>query len=675
MTNTVDKLKQLLFAPESEAIDALTQRIDAVFDRAGTTARFQSSVATVLDGALRDAEVARHEDMAAAIAPLVVRTVKTEIVNSRDELVEVLYPQLGKMLRAFVAAEIKRVTDTANRRLEQNPIMLRINALATGRSVRELALSESQRLTVETVFLIRRATGELIASWPQGGAGSNHDHVMGGVLTAINEFTSEAFGAERSALRQIDLSGSQVYLRVSPTYLLAAKCAGSAPVGVETVFDAEFFDLLERRQATLATVGTSGSSAPDGAALMGDLAQRLEDRLGALQPGVETIKGGIKPLWLLAFLIGLPLMGWLGWNAYVDYRIGQVQRVAREVVAANPEMRGYPAEFRVGQRGRALAISGLAPTAAVKASVIAQLSAVLPDVAIQNELSAVPAGGIDTEPLLAKIKADQAIFEAEVVAKAAARLDQRARRALLAAADSLRGVAGDPGTRAATGQLIADAEAVATALNGPLVPADRAPLTVRAAKIADRLSALAPRTSGIEASLSGPRDEGDALLDAAERSAAAAQAYAALTALEARFKAIPPVVVAPAVVQAATPREQLELFARSHAVFFGDGTAFRDAGATQTTLDELAVLMARTADVLRLVGYTDEAGLPAKNTALARSRADAVAAALGARGVAPSRLIVLGRTAPDTTISPVTGTTSSNRRVEFELGFVGEGQP
>ncbi|MFX5634210.1 hypothetical protein ABTE18_20305, partial [Acinetobacter baumannii] len=82
-----------------------------------------------------------------------------------------------------------------------------------GRSAAEVAIAESQRLKVDDVFLIRRATGELIARFPEGASGSNHDHVLGGVLTAINEFTSEAFKGAGSALRQIDLGDSRVYLR------------------------------------------------------------------------------------------------------------------------------------------------------------------------------------------------------------------------------------------------------------------------------------------------------------------------------------------------------------------------------------------------------------------------------------------------------------------------------
>ena len=343
MSESVAKLKELLFAPESEAIATLSQRIDAVFDRAGTNDRFQSSVAQVLDGALRDAEVAHHDEMATAIAPLIVKTVKTEIHNSTDDLVEALYPATGRMVKAYVASAIKDMTDEINRKLEANPVMLRLNALTSGRSAGELALADSQRLKVEDVFLIRRATGELVARWPQGDPHSNLDHVMGGVLTAINEFTSEAFKTEGSSLRQIDLGDSCVYQRDSPAFLLAAKCSGSAPMAAEQAFDEEFLALIDRHHAALDSALAAPGAGPEQTdPLLQDLSTRLEARLGELQPGNGTLRRGVRPLTLLATLVGLPLAGWLAWSVYIDYRVGHVESVARSIVDAIPKCRAIP---------------------------------------------------------------------------------------------------------------------------------------------------------------------------------------------------------------------------------------------------------------------------------------------------------------------------------------------
>ena len=155
----VSRLKELLFDSESQALADLSRRIDrlteintderralresidGLFDRVGTPERMEYSVATILDGAIRRAEVDRHKELADAFSPLVVRTVRTEIRNSRDELVEALYPMTGRMVKAYVASAMKDLMQEVNRRIEQNPFMLRMASIVTGRSPAELALA------------------------------------------------------------------------------------------------------------------------------------------------------------------------------------------------------------------------------------------------------------------------------------------------------------------------------------------------------------------------------------------------------------------------------------------------------------------------------------------------------------------------------------------------------
>ncbi len=701
MSQSVDKLKELLFQPESEAIAELSKRIEVVFDRAGTVERFRSSVATVLDGALRDAEVARHEEVASAIAPLIVKTVKTEIHNSTDDLVEALYPATGRMVKAYVASAIKDLTNDINRKLGANPVMLRINALLTGRSVGELVLAESQQLRVADVFLIRRATGELVARWPEGTPGSNSDHVLGGVLTAINEFTSEAFKAEGSALRQIDLSDARVYLRVSPGFLLAAKCSGVAPVAAEQVFDEEFLALIGRHHAALDAESQTGAAPAQSVPLLRDLSSRLEARITELQPGNDRLNPGVKPLTVLATLIGVPLLAWLAWSIYIDYRIGHVEAVARRVVDASAPMSGYPTEVKVTERGRALTLAGLAPDTAVKTKLIADLRTVLPDVEVRDQLSAVPTASADVRPLLAELKSDQRTFEADQKTAAAAQSYFRAFRLVDETATLLKLPAGHGGApeRAAIARLASLADAIQQSLKPDTkpVPNESDPvdqlraLTREINKLA--LSGLEPEAAAAmqAASAEQPVMEGhEQLVEAAGRAANAANALVGLSAVKHRLEAdsaeraaalqkrdgelkqlrdqlaaLPP----PA---APGPREALQQFAGSHAIFFGEGTGYRDEKAAERTIAGLAELIIRGDALVRVVGYTDEAGTPVQNATLGKARAEIVAAALRSRGVQPGRLVTISRA---TAVSPVVGSGSANRRVEFEVGFIGESAP
>jgi len=227
--------------------------------------------------------------------------------------------------------------------------MVRLTAWTSGQSAAELALAEAQQLRVEDVFLIRRATGELLARWPDANGPGNSDNVLGGVLTAINDFTAEAFKSEGSSLREIDLGDSRVYLRVSPSYLLAARCKGSESAAAEKILDEEFLGLVERCRADLDAAAASparpsGQSGRRLQPMLSDLSSRLSTRFAGIAPVRATARKGMRPLTFLAALIGIPLALWLSWAAYTRWIETSVVATARGIVDATESMGGYPAE-------------------------------------------------------------------------------------------------------------------------------------------------------------------------------------------------------------------------------------------------------------------------------------------------------------------------------------------
>jgi outer membrane protein OmpA-like peptidoglycan-associated protein len=122
---------------------------------------------------------------------------------------------------------------------------------------------------------------------------------------------------------------------------------------------------------------------------------------------------------------------------------------------------------------------------------------------------------------------------------------------------------------------------------------------------------------------------------------------------------------------APAPLMLLVEYIRTNAVFFGNGTDLLDEARAASTIDGLVTRLRATDAMLRVVGYTDERGQNQANQALALARADRIAALLIARGVDRERISTVGRTA-GLELSRATGPGSPNRRVEFELGFIGE---
>ena len=713
MTQGVARLKELLFDTESENIEKLDQRlnaaldrvqsleglnererserielikkVDELFNRAGTQERFSSTVAEVLSDALRTAEVADHEEMARAMAPLVVQTIQVELRNSQDELVEILYPITGRMVKAYVATAMSDLVRQLNQRVERNGAMLRLRSMISGKSVAELAIVDSQHLKVEEIFLIRRGSGALVARWPAGVEQSNSDIHMSGVISAINDFATHAFQADGGQLRSFELDDFNIYLRASPVYLIAAKCRGVAPSGTDAIFDDEFISLLERLQDHQANNETAVGSAQ-----LAPLADDVEARTATIYAENERAGLAFSPLKALFFLLAVPIFAGLLWWGYTSMERAQTRSNVEGVIANFTQLRGYPIDVDVGYRGQSVALKGLVPSASVKDQLDRQLRGVLgTNTRLSTELTTLPIpAGIDPEPQIARLRTEMAAMETKAQQRSIHQaLEQTTRRLLLAQPelDRLRGAVKSDSQlntltkvkleieaslreietyRAVAERTVGDV-ATLQSLTGPLHT-----LSITIDGAANRLASL---IDGIEVSRPSAHrvSEPSEPVIAAQTLEAQAQRLAttAIAVAQARILAPPP---APAQVPTnQTDRERLEAFISSNVIFFSNGDDFRDPSAAEKIIDQLAALLKPNTLIVRIAGYTDETGRQNRNNPLAQSRADKVLEALVAKGIDRSRLIAVGR-ANGVNLSNATGPASPNRRAQFEIAFRGE---
>lgn len=722
MSDNVARLKQLLFDNEAEALADLSRRLDllqqdrveanrrfdAVYKRAGTDERLRKSVASVLDGALRDAEVDNHDQLADSMAPVVVNTVKTEIRNSRDEIAESLYPMTGRMVKAYIASAMKELVETLNRKLDNNPVMLRLRSISTGRPVSELLLTESQKVELDQLYLIRRGTGELVARWPVNDSGHNQDQVMSGVLTAINDFASEALKDEGSSLREIDLGDRQVYLRASPTYLLAAKCFGSGSAAAEKVLDDAFLSAIDQIHA-LNDNHDLDPGPETKQKMLALLAGDLQEDLSSAQEGLvveEPERQGGSPLVMLAWVVGLPLALWMSWLVLDGYWRARVNDVANQILISSSELKGYPTNISVATLGREVRVSGLAPSRYTKSSLVARMKLALPGTTINAaKLAIVPSGDQAIDEInrlkeeIGRFRPDIATLRSGIsavdgrIARATAEANlvraHRAIQSVLAEAPQLEADVSSGNERALIARLKESAAKEERRLQDliKLVAASEATpdaFTPLVETAGDVRKAIRRRAGEISSLLINPdqtraapepiqRNDSDLV---AETEILAADSHhletvtVAVAQLMALKKSLPKPPPPPKPYEPSA-REKLEDFARRNAIFFSSDTSYRDARGAARVLDGLAKHIEATKAVVRVVGYTDEKGGNDQNTPLSQSRAEKVTQGLLRRGVPRDRLIILGRKdARD--ISAATGTRSPNRRVEFEVGFDNE---
>lgn len=733
MSQSVARLKELLFDSESRRLvdvqhqlealasreqehhsglakqqSAILEKTEAAFDRAGSDDRLLKSVAGIIDGALREAEVNRHDQLSRAIAPLIVKTIKYEFKNSQNEMVDALYPITGKLVKQYVRAAMNDLMADINRRLGGGRLSeLEARAKAQGISVAELVFSETQALKVDELFLVRRGAGDLVAHWERPGdsstearpatsQGSNRDVLIAGYLSGITAFSEEAFDDKKGSLRSLDMDGERIFVRASPAYLLAARCSGSAPAAVEQIIDDEFVQVLQAYKDTFAKPGAlegdrAGSDAVD--ALLPTLAASFERRFAEKRDEIElgaakslAARPRISRLQIAAALLLLPVLAWGIWEGHQSYQTSRTQQAVAAVVGTVTPLMGYPVQVDVVRGGRTAAISGLAPSEGAKEAVGQRLQSDVGWASVANNLTVLPQApqGRDVTSELNTLERNVGALRLEAITVAAQKALRRADWQFDAAATSLGRAVPEAGNDTATINAAREGIASARSMSANLLDGidsrqrrldstSLAPLRERLGSVETALaSALGEQP--IAAAKAASSDRADELAEevaaAADRIASLAGRAAAVVPLHREIATLKQRIEG--LTRTPSPREELAQYTRSNAIFFDNNADLNSAAAADRVVSRIAELLRQTTAILRVVGYTDErTGPSVNNTALAQARAERVVALLVDKGVSRDRLVAVGRTTgPD--IARVTGAGTPNRRTEFEVAFEGE---
>ncbi len=292
---TNDTFRHMLM--EARIGDAVAARkaiaeIDAKVERAETRwteDELRETVAVVLADALRDAGRTDREALIRAIAPNIISTVRGEISSAHPEIIEALSPRMGKLISAAVA----KATEGLQRQIDDAvPIDLWIASLKsrlTGTSSAGWVIREEDGFRVIEAFLIERGSGLVLAQDRPAGADTSDpvaldDDLLGGMIAALDAFARDAFGGGGiDELRQLTLSAGTIYLRASPTKILALRCTGIAPPKIVDEIDHLLDhvisrlqeggeDVLPARLLAVDVVPVAGEGGLSGAAVVGKIA-------------------------------------------------------------------------------------------------------------------------------------------------------------------------------------------------------------------------------------------------------------------------------------------------------------------------------------------------------------------------------------------------------------------
>lgn len=233
-----NQLRKILLEQDWEERQELAKKLHDLDDQLNSRERLETKV----DPILKDQESRFQDNFPKLFGPQITETIKTQIKDSQDEVVEALYPIIGRMIKKYIANEIQKLSEKVDAQMELafswEGWKIRIKAWFSGTPQKDLVMSQLIEPKIEEIFVIEKDSGLLMGSFSR--QASVDQDMVAGMLTAIKAFVEDAFTTDEQQLESIDYENHKIVLKSFNSFYIAVVSSG----GMNSSFRDRLDDLL-----------------------------------------------------------------------------------------------------------------------------------------------------------------------------------------------------------------------------------------------------------------------------------------------------------------------------------------------------------------------------------------------------------------------------------------------
>lgn len=160
---------------------------------------------------------------------IVNRIIEQKLKDSQQEILDVVYPVMGKMINKYINLQFQQLKESIDARINyvfsRQGMIRHLKNRIFGLNTADMILASVDMPILEEVFVIQKDTGLMLGSaalYPS----VNRD-VVAGMLTAIKSFVEDAFERENEDLEMIQYGTYRILIQNYPFYYFAMAMSGS----------------------------------------------------------------------------------------------------------------------------------------------------------------------------------------------------------------------------------------------------------------------------------------------------------------------------------------------------------------------------------------------------------------------------------------------------------------
>jgi hemerythrin len=239
-----NQLRKILLEQDEEERQELAQKLNDLDDQLNSREKLEVK----LEPILKDQEVHLKKNFSHLFGPQITESISKQIKDSQDEVVEALYPIIGRMIKKYITTEIEKLSEKVDQQMELafswEGWKIRIKAWFSGTPQKELMLSKLIEPKIEEIFVIERDSGILMG--PFSRSESVDQDMVAGMLTAIKAFVEDAFTSEKQELESIDYQNYKIVLKGFKSFFIAVVTSGGMSMAFRDKLDDQLIDFADK---------------------------------------------------------------------------------------------------------------------------------------------------------------------------------------------------------------------------------------------------------------------------------------------------------------------------------------------------------------------------------------------------------------------------------------------
>ena len=214
------KLKELLLEQDREAHKETLEKIEELTFLINTRKKLELKVDPIVDAKIKSFQ----ESIPSTLGPTITAALKTQIAEAQDDIVEVLAPIIGKMIKKFVALEMQILSEKIDSQFKKAFSFTRFKSWFGGVKESDVMLRELSAPNLEEIFIIEKESGILKGNYSR--SETVDKDMISGMLTAIKLFVEDAFSKGAEELEMIEYESYKIHIFNYNSFFIAVVVSG-----------------------------------------------------------------------------------------------------------------------------------------------------------------------------------------------------------------------------------------------------------------------------------------------------------------------------------------------------------------------------------------------------------------------------------------------------------------